>query len=147
MKARKYCWLNSALKEVNYHEDETVARNGAIASVVDVVKVCPKLHDKGKRTETPVHCLKLNFYLKLREMFEKLTLRVAVKELSVSDANAVVVVQVDFDLICRIAETKNWNFRIDQREVLEWTCQKATVKLLSNSKGDKTYSASFEGNF
>lgn len=49
----------------------------------------------------------------------KLTLRVIKQQMRVSHANAVVVVQVDFNRVGGIAESQDGNFRIDKREVLE----------------------------
>jgi hypothetical protein len=118
VKARKHRRLNGALQEVNDHEDEAVARDCAVASIVDVVIVRPELHDKSKRAETPVHCeknrRKLINFCEISKFFFKLTLRVAVEKLSISNANTVVVVQINFDLICCVTESKYRNFCVDQ---------------------------------
>lgn len=39
----------------------------------------------------------------------------------VAHTDAVIVVQVDLDCVCRVAESQDRNFGVDQNEVLEWT--------------------------
>lgn len=53
--------------------------------------------------------------------------------MSVSDADAIVVVQIDFDPIGWIAEAKNGNFRVDQEKSFErtWKKKKWNIALLS----------------
>jgi hypothetical protein len=55
VEAGKNCRRRSALQEVDHHQHQAVARDGAVASVVDVVEVRPELDDESQRTETPIH--------------------------------------------------------------------------------------------
>lgn len=54
MEARKYCWFHCELEEVNDHEDEAVAGDCAVAGIVDVVVMRPKLDDQSQRTKAPI---------------------------------------------------------------------------------------------
>lgn len=55
VEAGKDCRLDSVLQEVNCHEDKAVAGDCAVAGIIDVVKLSPKLHNQGQRTKAPIN--------------------------------------------------------------------------------------------
>lgn len=55
MQAGEYWRLYGALKEVDDHQDQRVARDGHVPRVVDVVKLRPDFHYHRQRPQAPVH--------------------------------------------------------------------------------------------
>ena len=123
VKAGKNRRRHSKLHEVNHHEDQWVAGNGHIASVIDVVMVRPQLHHESERLQAPVH-LKvaeiISFNWNLFQ-FEFLTLRVTIEQMSIANSHTIIEVQVHFVFVSMITEPQYRNFCLYQRELLEFT--------------------------
>lgn len=81
----------------------------------------PKALQLAPKDEVANPLFKIYHEISQCEHNKKLTLRVAEQQLSVSHANAVVVVQVDFNSVGWITEAENRHFGVDQKEALERT--------------------------
>lgn len=127
VQARQHGRRDSILQKVYSHKDQRVAGYCHVLGVVDVVKLSPQLDHENHRPESPVH-----YYWNIKVLFDDatyfpllttITLRVTVKQMSVSNSDTVVEVQINFEQMQRVFESQYGHLGLDKVKWIEDNCK------------------------